>query len=147
VTRILLSARGAFGKMDDGLRHFRGVARGPRISLKENDMEAAKHVFVGETDVDEWEIDDETGGLVHILREDAAVAAGLWKPGPMVGKPFDVVLPAHESVIVLTGSGRLEVHAQSTVELKPGVMLSLPKGARTRWIVDEDFSEFWVYSY
>ena len=67
-------------------------------------MEATKHVFVGETDVDEW-------------------------------------------VIVLTGSGRLEVNGETTVELKPGVMLSLLKGAHTRWIVDEAFSEFWVYSY
>jgi hypothetical protein len=55
-------------------------------------MEATERVFVGQTDVADWEHDDETGGLVHMLREDAAVHAGLWKPGQMVGKPFEVVL-------------------------------------------------------
>jgi len=113
----------------------------------EEDMEATERVFVGQTDVADWEHDDETGGLVHMLREDAAVHAGLWKPGQMVGKPFEVVLQAHESVLVLTGSGRLEVDGQATVELEPGVILSLPAGAHTRWVVDEEFSEFWVYSW
>jgi uncharacterized cupin superfamily protein len=110
-------------------------------------METAKHVFVGETDVDDWEPDEETGGLVHLLREDAAVQAGLWKPGPVADRPIEVVLQAHESVIVLTGSGRLEVDGEAMVELKPGVMVSLSAGAHTRWVVDEEFSEFWVYSW
>jgi uncharacterized cupin superfamily protein len=109
-------------------------------------MGVQEHVFVGQTDVGEWVDDDETGGLVHMLREDAAVIAGLWKPGQMAGKPIELVLEAHESVLVLTGSGRLEVNGETAVELKPGVMLSVRKGARTRWLVDEEFSEFWVYS-
>jgi hypothetical protein len=46
-------------------------------------MGVQEHVFVGQTDVGEWADDDETGGLVHMLREDTAVIAGLWKPGQM----------------------------------------------------------------
>ena len=109
-------------------------------------METSSLVFVGQTDVEDWEHDEETGGLCHMLREDEDVQAGLWKPGQMAGKPIELVLEAHESVLVLTGSGRVEVDGQATVELEPGVMVSLPKGAHTRWVVDEEFTEFWVYS-
>ena len=34
-------------------------------------------------DAEDWEYDEETGGLVHLLRADEAVQAGLWKPGKM----------------------------------------------------------------
>jgi uncharacterized cupin superfamily protein len=32
------------------------------------------------------------------------------------------------------------------MRLEPGVMVSLRKGSKTRWLVDEAFKELWVYS-
>ena len=97
----------------------------------------------------EWEHDDETGGLVYFLRSDDAVQAGLWKPKTVPGQSEYVVsvhLVWHETVLVLEGSGQLEIEGGPTLELRPGNMVSLPKGARTRWVVSDDFKEFWVYS-
>jgi uncharacterized cupin superfamily protein len=103
-------------------------------------------VFVSRIEVDTWEHDEETGGLVHLLRADEAVQAGLWKPGAVAGKVFEVKLDAHETLLVLDGRGRLEVDSGPTLDLRPGDMVSLRKGARTNWVVDEAFREFWVYS-
>ena len=103
-------------------------------------------VFISHVDVGDWEHDEETGGLVHILREDDAVQAGLWKPGPVAEAVIEVELEADETLLVLEGSGRLEIDGGPHIELKPGIMISLQRGARTRWVVDEAFLEFWVYS-
>jgi uncharacterized cupin superfamily protein len=97
-------------------------------------------------DPGDWEPDEETGGLVRILRADERVEAGLWRPGPAVGRAIEVDLSADEALVVLAGSGRLEVDGASPIDLRPGVMVSIPKGARTRWTVDADFQEFWVYA-
>jgi uncharacterized cupin superfamily protein len=104
-------------------------------------------VFVSRVEAaNDWELDEETGGLVHLLRADEAHQAGLWKPGAVAGKVIEWKLEADESLLVLEGSGRLEVDGGPTLELRPGDMVSLPKGARTKWVVDEAFKEFWVYS-
>jgi uncharacterized protein len=103
-------------------------------------------VFVSRVDADDWETDEETGGLVHLLRADEAVQAGLWKPGPVAGKVIHVELVADETLLVLEGSGQLQVDGGPTLKLRPGDMVSLQKGARTRWVVDTVFREFWVYS-
>jgi uncharacterized protein len=103
-------------------------------------------VFVSRVEADHWENDEETGGLVHVLRADEAVQAGLWKPGEVAGKVIDVELIADETLLVLEGSGRLQVDGGPTLELRPGDMVSLQKGARTKWVVDAAFREFWVYS-
>jgi uncharacterized cupin superfamily protein len=106
-------------------------------------------VFSSYIDAAEWEDDEETGGLAYFLRSDNAVQAGLWKPKTVPGQSEYVVsvdLVWHETVLVLEGSGQLEIEGGPTLELRPGIMVSLPKGARTRWVVSEDFKEFWVYS-
>jgi uncharacterized cupin superfamily protein len=95
---------------------------------------------------DQWEHDEETGGLVHLLRADEAVQAGLWKPGGRAGEPIDLELVAHETVLVLEGNGELRIDGGPPIDLRPGTMISIRKGAKTSWIVDEDFKEFWVYS-
>ena len=103
-------------------------------------------VFVSRVEADDWEHDEETGGLVHLLRADETVQAGLWKPGAVAGTVIDVKLVADETLLVLDGSGQLQVDGGPTLELRPGDMVSLQKGARTRWVVDAAFREFWVYS-
>lgn len=103
-------------------------------------------VFVSHTDTHDWEFDAETGGLVHLLRSDETVQAGLWKPGAAVGKEIDVELVSDETLLVLGGSGRLQVDDGPALALRAGDMVSLRKGARTRWVVDAAFREFWVYS-
>jgi len=106
----------------------------------------ADGVFVSNLDADGWEHDEETGGLVHLLRADEAVQAGLWKPGPVAGKVIEIELVADETLLVLEGSGQLQVDSGPTLELSPGDMVSLQKGARTKWVVDAAFREFWVYT-
>jgi uncharacterized cupin superfamily protein len=108
--------------------------------------ERSNGVFVSRVDADDWEHDEETGGLVHLLRADEAVQAGLWKPGAVAGKVIHVELVADETLLVLEGSGQLQVDGGPALELRPGDMISLRKGARTRWVVDAAFREFWVYS-
>jgi uncharacterized cupin superfamily protein len=103
-------------------------------------------VFVSRVEADDWQHDEETGGLVHLLRADETVQVGLWKPGAVAGKPIDVELVADETLLVLDGSGQLQVDGGPTLELRAGDMISLQKGARTRWVVDAAFREFWVYS-
>jgi uncharacterized cupin superfamily protein len=118
-------------------------ARGGRVGP------SSGRIFLSRIDAADWEHDDETGGLVHILRSDDEVQAGLWKPTPVHGQREYVVsvdLVWHETILVLEGAGELEIEGWPTLELRPGNIISLPKGARTRWVVSEDFKEFWVYS-
>jgi uncharacterized cupin superfamily protein len=108
--------------------------------------ERSNGVFVSRVEADDWEHDEETGGLVHLLRADEAVQAGLWKPGAVAGRVIHVELVADETLLVLEGSGQLQVDGGPSLELRSGDMVSLRKGARTRWVVDAAFREFWVYS-
>ena len=103
-------------------------------------------VFVSRAEAEEWEYDAETGGLVHLVRFDDRVQAGLWKPGDAAGRQIEVELMADETFLVLAGSGTLWIEGREELELRPGDMISLGKGAKTVWVVDEDFKEFWVYS-
>jgi uncharacterized cupin superfamily protein len=103
--------------------------------------------FVTMAEVDEgWEHDEETGGLVRMLRADEHTQIGLWKPGPVAGTAIVFEPPVSETFVVLSGTGQLEIENGGVLELRPGVIVSLPRGLRTRWVVDEDFEELWVYS-
>ena len=53
------------------------------------------------------------------------------------------VLPQTEVLLVLEGQVRIEVAGGPTLELKPGDMASLPKGAVTRWHITPPFREMW----
>ena len=103
--------------------------------------------YVSRVDSDEFEPDDEEGGLVHMLFEDGDAAAGLWKPDPENLDGYTgLVLPARETIVVLAGSVRIEVENGPTLDLKVGDMASMPKGAVTTWHPSPDFNEVWVYS-
>ena len=45
---------------------------------------------------------------------------------------------------MLEGAVRIEIEGGPTLELKPGDMASLPKGAVTRWHLTLPFKEMWV---
>jgi uncharacterized cupin superfamily protein len=130
---------------ETGLRRPRFFLVRPAITL--TGMAAQDDgVFVSRVDADDWEVDEETGGLVLFLRADGDVQAGLWKPGPLAGSAIDLTLAAHETFLVLEGNGQIEVDDGPPLRLEPGVMVSLRKGSKTRWLVDEAFKELWVYS-
>ena len=101
---------------------------------------------VTHVDVDDgWEPDEETGGLVRMVRA-GTVMVGLWKPNGAAGKKIEYELDAEETLVVLGGSGELRVDDGEPIELLPGVVVSLSRGSRLSWLVDDDFRELWVYS-
>jgi uncharacterized cupin superfamily protein len=106
----------------------------------------SRTAFVSHWDADDWEPDEETGGLVHWLRLDDAVQTGLWKPGDRAGEVIELDLIADETFLVLAGSGELRVDDGTPIELRAGVLVSLRKGSKTVWRVDAEFKEFWVYA-
>jgi uncharacterized cupin superfamily protein len=93
-----------------------------------------------------WGDDDETPGRVAMLVDSPTVQAGLWKPGPRGLGPFEVHLEHTEILLVLSGTGQLEVDGDGTrVELTPGRAVRIEVGAHTRWMVDREFTELWLY--
>jgi uncharacterized protein len=109
-----------------------------------NDLGGGVHV--GNVDNSEWEKDDEVGGLVQVLFEDDASAGGLWAAGPDPHVAKDHVLPARETIVILEGRVRIEIQDGPTLELGPGDIASMPKGATTTWHPSPDFKEVWLYS-
>jgi hypothetical protein len=47
---------------------------------------------------DGWEQDEETGGLVRMLRDADSVLVGLWKPDEAAGRKIEYVLDADETL-------------------------------------------------
>jgi uncharacterized cupin superfamily protein len=101
---------------------------------------------VSDLETDAWEYDEETGGLVYMIRSDDTIQVGLWKPGVTAHRTIEVNLQADETLLVLAGTGRLHVDDDAPIDLRPGQIIALPKGARTRWVVNEAFRELWIYS-
>jgi len=96
-------------------------------------------------EVEDWEPDEETGGLVHMVRTADSVEVGLWKPDGVAGKRFEYELTAEETLVVLRGSGEVRVDEGEPIQLRPGVVVSLPRGCRLSWLVDDEFRELWIY--
>ena len=109
--------------------------------------ERACRLSVTDIDVDEdWKRDEETGGLVRMVREARTFAIGLWKPNGVAGAGIEYRLDADETLVVLRGSGEVQVDGGEPIQLRPGVVLSLPRGCQLRWLVDDEFRELWIYS-
>ena len=108
-------------------------------------MTETSGVFVTRVDSDEYEPDDEDGGFAQVLFDVNGSAAGLWKPDPAVSR-YDVELPARETIVVLSGTVRIELEGGPTLDLSEGDIASLPNGAVTTWYPSPDFREVWVYS-
>ena len=45
---------------------------------------------------------------------------------------------------MLEGAARIEIEDGPTLDLRPGDMVALPKGAVTRWHLTLPFKEMWV---
>jgi uncharacterized cupin superfamily protein len=58
---------------------------------------------------------------------------------------LEVDLAHTEIILVLSGTGRLEVDDKTPVELTPGQAARIDVGAHTRWTVDQEFTEIWLY--
>ncbi len=109
------------------------------------DEPTAARVTTWRIDEQAWERDDETPGEVAILVDSPTVQAGLWRPGPSGLGPFEVTLEHTEVLVVLSGTGQLEVDGGAPIELTPRAAARIAVGAHTRWTVDSDFTELWLY--
>jgi len=110
-------------------------------------MEIHPGVFVSSTSTDAWRSDPEVGGGAeeHVLSDRGGVRAGLTRfTANADPDPPPWVLPQTEVLLVLEGEVRIEIEGGPTLELKPGDMASLPKGAVTRWHLTLPFKEMWV---
>ena len=67
------------------------------------------------------------------------------EPGPSGLGPFEVDLDHTEIILVLSGTGQLEVDDAAPLELTPGRAARIDAGAQTRWMVDQEFTELWLY--
>lgn len=95
---------------------------------------------------DGWERDEETGGLVLMVRDGGSVTVGLWKPNDAAGRRIEYVLDGDGTLVVLRGRGEVCVDHGEPIALRPGAVLSVSRGCHLSWRVDEDFRELWVYS-
>lgn len=93
-----------------------------------------------------WERDEETGGLVRMVCSSDALAVGLWKPNGVAGTKIEYRLDADEILAVLRGRGEVRVNGGEPIRLRPGVVVTLPRGSELSWAVDDEFRELWIYS-
>jgi uncharacterized cupin superfamily protein len=107
-------------------------------------LELHPGVFVSSVVTNEWRPDPEVGGEMHVLVEDETAYAGMSR----FLSDTDLqswTLPERETVLVLEGAARIEIHGGPTLELKVGDMASLPKGAVTTWHLTAPFREIWFF--
>jgi quercetin dioxygenase-like cupin family protein len=110
-------------------------------------MEIHPGVFVSSTATQDWRADPEVGGGAeeHVLFDNGAMRAGLTRfASDADPEPPPWELEQTEVLLVLEGAARVEIEGGPTLDLKPGDMASLPKGAITRWHLTLPFKELWV---
>ena len=102
-------------------------------------------VFVSRVDSDDFAPDADVGGYTMLLTTGGDEVAGMWKPE--TGHTYaGHVLPARETIVVVSGTVRIDVDAGPTLDLRAGDIASMPAGAVTTWYPSPDFREVWVYS-
>jgi uncharacterized protein len=86
-------------------------------------------------------------GQVHWLRVSGAgeppYYAGIWTAQPSV---FDYAFEMNETLHVLDGHVVVAVEGGPTIDLRPGDVVSFPKGSKTRWHVKAPFKKVFVDS-
>jgi uncharacterized cupin superfamily protein len=106
-------------------------------------MTGAQGVYVSRLSTTDWEPDPDVPGLMHVLCSTGGVEAGLTRIDQVDG-PITYAPPAREVLLILEGRARIEMADAPTLDLGPGDMASLPKGATTTWFLTTPFREFWV---
>jgi uncharacterized cupin superfamily protein len=115
--------------------------------LWDDRMEIHPGVFVTSTSTEDWRPDPEVGGGAeeHVLFDDGAMRAGLTRfAADADPTPPPWTLAQTEVLLVLEGTARIEIEGGPTLDLKPGDLATLPKGAVTRWQLTLPFKEVWV---
>jgi uncharacterized cupin superfamily protein len=107
--------------------------------------EVADGVFVSRSGEEAFESDDETGGRVHVLRDDDDVQAGIWEAPDEPGSGMSVEFDHHETIYVLAGRVEIDIEGGPTFRLGLGDMASFRKGVRSVWRPEPGFREVWVY--
>jgi uncharacterized cupin superfamily protein len=102
-------------------------------------------VFVSSLSATDWERDTDPPGEVHLIGNGIDMEAGLWRSVPgFTPEPVHWTLPDTEVILVLEGQARIEIEGGPVLELKPGDIATMPKGAVTTWHLTRPFKEFWV---
>jgi uncharacterized cupin superfamily protein len=99
-----------------------------------------------------WPIDSFEGTPrteVHILREGGSdgsiLLAGIFRCDAVCRAHGE--LPHDETLHVISGAAEVTFDDGQIVELRPGDVVSWPRGAKTSWnVTDAPFSHFFVYS-
>jgi mannose-6-phosphate isomerase-like protein (cupin superfamily) len=109
-------------------------------------METHPGLFVSSTDTDEWEFDPEVGGDMHVLCTGVGTEAGMSRfTDRSPDEPIVYTPPQRETLVVLEGRADVAISGGATIELRPGVLASIPAGVETTWrILETPFKEFWV---
>jgi uncharacterized cupin superfamily protein len=111
-------------------------------------MEVHPGVFVSNLATEDWRPDLELGGDAeeHMLIDTESIQAGLTRYTKDADLPDRVgwTLPATEVLVVLEGEARIEIEDGPVLDLKPGDLACLPKGAVTSWELTVPFKEMWV---
>jgi len=110
-------------------------------------MELHPGVVVSHAGTEAWRADPEIGGGAeeHVLFEEDGLRAGLSRFSEDADTTPPVwTLSETEVLLVLEGEARIEIEDGPQLELKPGDMARLPKGAVTTWHLTLPFKEMWV---
>jgi uncharacterized cupin superfamily protein len=107
-------------------------------------MEVHPGVFLSNVSTDEWRLDPEVGGEMHVLVEEETAYVGLSRFRD-VAEVARWTLRERETVLILEGAARVEVEGGPDLELGVGDIVSLPKGAVTTWHLTLPFKEIWFF--
>jgi hypothetical protein len=111
---------------------------------------AIHHSNVSATEYEPFPLDAVAGdpdGKVHWLKASAEGEPMLYA-GLFTGEPstFTYTFGGNETFNVLEGEVRVELDTGEAVELRPGDLVTFPKGASSTWIVKSPFKKFFVIS-
>lgn len=107
-------------------------------------MDIGHGIYVSSLDTDDWRLDQEVGGEMHVVVEDETAYVGLERFSA-TPTPIEWTLPERETILILEGAARIEIEGGPTLELRVGDVASLPQGAVTRWHLTTPFKELWFF--
>ncbi len=106
-------------------------------------MEVVPGVFMSTIETDEWDVDPEVNGEIHVLCSGIGVEAGMSRFLDVSG-PVSYTPPARETLVVLEGSATVRIADGPVLEIAVGDLVSLRPGGETVWNIPPPFKEFWV---